>query len=147
MRRLGWHGGFVVAVVAGLAGSGCYDRALVRPTELPKLSAGAHELKRTDGGRFQVRRTVTAKVSTPNGSAVFVQPQAKIIEDDDMLLIAGSNGAAASIPLDDISAVRVSQLNVIDTTASLIVLGATIAVSVLFFSWVRGAGGGSGAVE
>ncbi len=135
MVRFGWNRG--VGFAAALAAvAGCYEWAPVRPTELPKLSAGARELETADGGRFAVRRPVTAKVITPFGAAKFAQPRAEIAAG--MLTIEGDDGAAAHIPLDQITGVRVGQLSVVDTTASIIVLGAAITASVLVFLVLRG---------
>jgi hypothetical protein len=135
MVRLGWNSGVVwAATLAALAG--CYEWAPVRPTELPKLSAGARALETADGGRFEVRHPVTAKVVTPFGAAKFAQPRAEIVGG--LLTIEGDDGATAHIPLDQISSVRVGQLSVVDTTASIVVLGAAITASVLLFLVLRG---------
>jgi hypothetical protein len=135
MVRLGWNrSGGLLVVLAALAG--CYEWAPVRPTELPKLSAGARQLETADGGRFDVHRRVTAKVITPFGAAKFAQPRADIV--DGMLTIEGDDGAAAHIPVDQITGVRVGQLSVIDTTASIVVLGAAITASLLLFFVLRG---------
>jgi hypothetical protein len=136
MVRLGWNRGIGLAVaLAALAG--CYEWAPIRPTELPKLSAGARALETADGGRFEVRRAVTAKVITPFGATKFAQPRAEIAGG--MLTIEGDDGAA-HIPLDQITSVRVGQLSVVDTTASVVVLGAAITASVLLFLVLRGQG-------
>ena len=124
-----------MVALAALAPAGCYEWAPVRPTELPKLSAGARELETADGGRFEVRRRVTAKVSTSFGAAKFAQPRADIA--DGMLTIEGDDGAVGHIPLDQISDVRVGQLSVIDTTASIVVLAAAVTASLLLFLVVR----------
>ena len=137
MVRLGWNRsvGLLVALAA-LAPAGCYEWAPVRPTELPKLSAGARQLETVDGGRFEVRRRVTAKVITSFGAAKFAQPRADIA--DGMLTIEGDDGAVGHIPLDQISDVRVGQLSVIDTTASIVVLGAAVTASLLLFFVLQG---------
>jgi hypothetical protein len=134
MVRLGGNRGVGLAVaLAALAG--CYEWAPIRPTELPKLSAGARALETADGGRFEVRRPVTAKVITPLGATKFAQPRAEIAAG--VLTIEGDDGAA-HIPLDQITSVRVGQLSVVDTTASMVVLGAAVAASVLLFLALRG---------
>ena len=141
--RLGWNRGAPVLVV--LVAAGCYDWVPVRPTELPKLSAGARELERADGGRFEVRRAVTAKITTPWGATKFAQPQAGI--EGGKLRISGGDVPPTEIPLDQITSVRVGQLNAIDTTASVVVLGALIAGSVLLFLAVRGTGNPDGGIK
>jgi hypothetical protein len=144
MVRLGWNRrvGLLAALVA-LAG--CYEWAPVRPTELPKLSAGARELETADGGRFEVRHPVTAKVVTPFGATKFAHPRADIAGG--MLTIEGDDGRPAHIPLDQITGVRVGQLSVVDTTASIVVLGAAITASVLLFLALRGQGNAEGGIK
>ena len=142
MVRLGWNRG--VGLAAALALAGCYEWAPVRPTELPKLSAGARELETADGGRFEVRRPVTAKVITPLGAAKFAQPRAEIAAG--MLTIEGDDGAA-HIPLDQITSVRVGQLSVVDTTASIVVLGAALTASLLSFFALRGQDNTDGGIK
>jgi len=144
MVRLGWNRSLgLLTALAALAG--CYEWAPVRPTELPKLSAGARQLETTDGGRFDVHRRVTAKVVTSFGAAKFAQPRAAI--EDDMLTIEGEDGAVGHIPLDQISDVRVGQLSVIDTTASIVVLGAAVTASLLLFFVLQGQNNGSGGIK
>ena len=143
MVRFGWNRGAVL-VAALVALAGCYEWAPVRPTELLKLNAGARELETADGGRFEVRRPVTAKVVTPLGAQKFAQPRADIA--DGMLTIEGDYGTA-HIPLDQITSVRVGQLSVIDTTASVVVLGAVITGTILLFLAVRGQTDGQGGIK
>ena len=136
MLRLGWDRGVVVmAALVGLAGGGCYDWASVRPTELPKLNAGASELEKADGSRFQVKRPVTANVMTPWGAKKFHQPVSSI--EGETLTIAGDDVPELQIPLDQISSVRVGQLNAIDTTASVLVLAGVVVGTVLLYLWIR----------
>ena len=78
---------------------------------------------------------MTAKVITSFGAAKFAQPRADIA--DGMLTIEGDDGAVGHIPLDQISDVRVGQLSVIDTTASIVVLGAAVTASLLSSSSCR----------
>jgi len=144
MVRLGWNRSIALLVALG-ALAGCYEWAPVRPTELPKLSAGARQLETADGGRFEVRRRVTAKVITSFGAAKFAQPRADIA--DGMLTIEGEDGAVGHIPLDQISDVRVGQLSVIDTTASLVVLGAAVTASLRLFFVLQGQNNGSGGIK
>jgi len=146
MVRLGWNRGVrLVVALAAVVSSGCYEWAPVRPTELPKLNEGARVLETADGGRFEVRRRVTAKVVSPFGSAKFTQPRTEIA--DGMLTIEGEDGAVGHIPVDQITSVRVGQLSVIDTTASLIVLGAAIAGTVLVFLFMQGGTGRTGGIK
>jgi hypothetical protein len=135
MVRLGWEKGAALLTVL-VAASGCYEWAPVRPTELPKLSAGARELERADGGRFEVRRPVTAKITTPWGAKKFAQPRAGI--ENGTLVIQGDEGDVAQIPLDQIKGAQVGQLSVVDTTASIVVLGIVVLGSVLLFLSVEG---------
>jgi hypothetical protein len=136
MLRLGWNRGVrVMAVLVGLAGTGCYDWAWVRPTELPKLNAGASELEKTDGSRFEVKRPVTANVVTPWGAKKFSQPVSSI--ESGTLTIAGDDVPETQIPLDQITSVRVGQLNVVDTAASVLVLAGVVVGTFLLFAWIR----------
>jgi hypothetical protein len=144
MVRLGWNR-CAALVVALVTLAGCYEWAPVRPTELPKLNTGARELETADGGRFEVRRPVTAKVITPWGARKFAQPRAVIAGET--LTIEGDNRPATQIPLDQITGVRVGQLSVIDTVASILVLGGAITGSLLLFLFLRGGSGTQGGVE
>jgi len=121
--------------------AGCYDWAPVRPTELPKLSAGARELERADGGRFEVRHVVTAKVDTPYGAVKFKQPLAVV--EDGTLAIADATGAEARIPLEQIKGVQVGQINVGDTVFAIVGAGAVVVGTVVLLLLMR-SGPGSG---
>jgi hypothetical protein len=128
--------GVGVIVLAGLVGAGCFDRHFVRPTELPKLNAGAQELEKTDGSHFEVKRPVTAIVTTPYGDQKFSQPVSRI--DDGILTIrAGDEGPPVRFPLDQVNSVRVGQLNVVDTVASALVLAGIAVGSLLLIAWIR----------
>jgi hypothetical protein len=84
-------------------------------------------------------------VITSFGAAKFAQPRADIA--DGMLTIEGDDGAVGHIPLDQISDVRVGQLSVIDTTASIVVLGAAVTASLLLFFVLQGQDNASGGIK
>jgi hypothetical protein len=135
MVRFGWNRG--PGVLAGLLAvvAGCYDWVTVRPTELPKLSAGASEVERVDGSRVHVEGPVIAKVLSSFDAKKFYAPRARI--EGPMLTISGDDAPPTEFPLDEIREVRVGQLNVIDTTASAIVLGAVVVGSILLFLFLK----------
>ena len=124
-----------MVVLLGLAGTGCYDWVWVRPTELPKLNVGPTVLEKVDGSRFVVERPVTADVVTPVGVQKFHHPASRI--DGDILTITGDDVPESHIPLDQISSVRVGQLNVIDTVTSILVLAGVVVGTVLLIAWIR----------
>ena len=136
MSWSGWNerAGAVIVLV-GLAGSGCFDWVSVRPTELPKLNVGPTVLEKVDGSRFVVDRPVTADVVTPVGVQKFHHPMSRI--DGDILTITGDEVPESHIPLDQISSVRVGQLNVIDTVTSILVLAGVVVGTVLLLAWIR----------
>jgi len=144
MARFGWNTrGLAIVALCGV--TGCYDWFPVRPTELPKLNAGARELEKIDGSRFEVKRPVTANVVTPWGARKYHQPISRI--EAGTLSIVGDDVPPAEFPLDQISSVRVGQLNAIDTAASVLVLGVVVVGTALLYMWARPDDVHSGGVE
>jgi hypothetical protein len=127
MARPGWHGVVAfIALIALFGGTGCYDWVAIKPADIPRFTAGQHELERPDGSHVQFDGQVAVKVHTADGTLTYWNPKASI--EDGILAISGDTAPAAEIRLGAIDRAKAGQLNTIDTIATIVVSLAGAAV-------------------
>jgi hypothetical protein len=131
--RPGWIRG--VAVVALVGCASCYDWVAIKPAEIPRFTAGPHELDRPDGSRVRFEGEIAVKVHTWEGTRTYWNPKATI--EDRFLVISGDSAPPAEIPLTTIDRAKAGQLSTLETAVVVVVslAGAAFVMAVYKYSW------------
>jgi hypothetical protein len=136
MARVGWvRAVAVVAVIALLGCTSCYEWVAIKPADIPRFT-GERELERPDGSRVRFDGKVAVKVHTSNGTLTYWNPKANI--DDMILSISGDSAPPSEIPLTAIDRAKVGQLDGVTTVATIVVslAVAAFAIAVYKYTWL-----------
>jgi hypothetical protein len=121
-----------VALLAGWAIllSGCYYWIPIKPTEAPKLTAGARYVERTNGNLYEFVSSADVRVTTARQRITFSEPRARIANG--LLVIESASHPPATFVFDEVAAVEASQLDKADTAVALLIglFGLSLAIAV-----------------